>query len=349
MPERTLTRRIISVLDPTLEARIVRRVPMHYADGVDASVDRPAHVRAASSMTWLGSRIALVQDDVNFVALVDPLTGLATAVTLPAGKDDLRQFDVGRGNKKYKLDLEALTRVPHADGSTLLAFGSGSKKRRETVMMLSFAGRAEHPVPTEPSLVALPALYAALRSEAAFAGSDMNIEGAMYLDGAIRLFGRGNGEAKDGLMPLDATCDLEWGVLQAHIGKPDELPLPSIRRVTQYDLGSVDGVALGFTDAIPLQRGMVMYSAAAEASPDASEDGEVGGSALGVLPNDRRLGGRWAPILDERGAPFTGKVEGLVLDRRDPGRALVVIDVDDHTRPSELCEVELRGPWLARG
>ncbi len=348
MPDRTTPRRVISTRDLSLEARIVRRVPMHYADGEDASVDRPGHVRAASSMTWVGSRIALVQDDVNFVALVDPHTGLATAVTLPAGKDDLRQFDVGRGNKKHKLDLEAMTRVPHAGGSLVLAFGSGSKQRRENVMTLPFTGPASHPVPVEPLLIALPALYAALRSETSFAGSDMNIEGALYLEGVIRLFGRGNGEAKDGLLPLDATCDLDWAVLHRHIAAPDVRPLPSITRVTQYDLGAIEEIALGFTDAIPLQRGAVMYSAAAEASPDASEDGEVGGSVLGVLPNDRRQGGRWAPILDEAGAPFTGKVEGLVLDRRDPARALVVIDVDDHTRPSELCEVVLRGPWAGR-
>ncbi len=348
MPERPTPRRVISTRDQSLEARIIRRVPMHYADGEDASVDRPGHVRAASSMTWMGSRIALVQDDVNFVALVDPMTGLATAVTLPAGKDDLRQFDVERGNKKHKLDLEAMTRVPHAGGSMVLAFGSGSKKRRENVLMLPFTGRASQLVPDEPSLVALPALYSALRSETSFAGSDMNIEGALYLDGVIRLFGRGNGEAKDGLLPLDATCDLNWAVLQQHLGNPDALPLPSINRVTQYDLGAIDDVALGFTDAIVLQRGTVMYSAAAEASPDASEDGEVGGSALGVLPHDRRQGGRWAPILDADGAPFTGKVEGLVLDPRDPARALVVVDVDDHTRPSELCEVVLRGPWAGR-
>jgi hypothetical protein len=348
MPERTPAKRIVSTPDPALEARIVRRVAMHYADGEDASADRPAHVRAASSMTWVGTRIALVQDDVNFVALVDPRTGLATAVTLPAGKDDLRQFDVGRGNKKYKLDLEAMTRVPQVGGSMVLAFGSGSKKRRENVLTLSFTGRAADPVPAEPSLVPLPALYAALRATTDFAGSDMNIEGALYLDGMIRLFSRGNGEAKDGLNPLDATCDLSWGALKAHIDSPDMQPPPAIARVTQYELGAVDGVPLGFTDAIPLQRGGVMYSAAAEASPDASEDGEVGGSALGVLPNDRRQGGRWARILDEDGAPFVGKVEGLVLDRRDATRALVVIDVDDHTRPSELCEVVLRGPWQGR-
>ncbi len=347
MSPRSTPRCVVSARDTALEARIVRRVPMHYADGADVHEDRPGHVRAASSITWVGSCVALVQDDVNFVALVDPRTGLAKAVTLPAGKDDVRQFDSERGNKKYKLDLEALTRVPAASGTLLLAFGSGSKKRRENVMTLAFAGRSARPAPSEPSLIALPALYAALRAETDFSGSDMNIEGALYVDGMIRLFGRGNGEAKDGLVPVDASCDLDWTVLRAHIARP-EAPVPRIQRVTQYVLGEVDGVSLGFTDAILLPRSGVMYSAAAEASKDATEDGEVGGSVLGVIPHDRRQPGRWAPILDERGVPFTGKVEGLVLDKQDPMRAFVVIDMDDHTRPSELCEVVLRGPWPAR-
>ncbi|MDZ7632565.1 MAG: hypothetical protein U5K74_14750 [Gemmatimonadaceae bacterium] len=348
MPPRHAARRITSRLDRSLEARIVRRVPMHYADGADTSVDRPGHVRAASSMAWVGQRVALVQDDVNFVALVDPTSGLADAVTLPAGKDDLRQFDVERGNKKHKLDLEALTRVPSPGnaGTTLLAFGSGSKKRRENVITLRFSGRGGALAPTTPTLVPLPELYAALRAETAFAGSEMNIEGALYLDGMIRLFGRGNGEASDDLHPVDATCDLDWRTLSEHIAAPTMRPLPSIGRVTQYDLGALNGVALGFTDAIPVHRTMVMYAAAAEASPDATRDGAVGGSALGMIPNDRRLPARWTPILDERGRPFDGKVEGLVLHRTDPRRALVVVDVDDHTRPSELCEVVLEGGWF---
>ena len=318
---------------------------MNYAAGADDALDRPAFVRAASSMAWVGGRVALVQDDANFVALVDPGTGLADAITLPAGKDNLRQFDDGRGNKKYKLDLEAMARVPVTDGTLLLAFGSGSKSRRETVMALRFDGRSARPTPQEPSLVALPALYAALRGTETFAGSDMNIEGALHLDGKIRLFGRGNGKAKDGLLPLDATCDLEWPVLQAHIGDPGRAPLPAISRVTQYDLGMLDGVRLGFTDAIPVRRAVVMYAAAAEASEDATQDGAVVGSALGVIPNDRRHPARWTVIRDERGKPFTGKVEGLVLDPRDPMRALVALDVDDFTRPSELCEIVLGGPW----
>lgn len=345
MPDRSTFRRTISTQDSALSARIVRRVMMHYAGGADDENDRPAFVRAASSMAWVGTRVALVQDDVNFVALVDPTTGLADAITLPAGKENLRQFDDGRGNKKYKLDLEAMARVPVPGGMRLVAFGSGSKKRRENVMSLAFRGTAALFTPQVPSLVALPALYAKLRAEQTFAGSEMNIEGALYIDGVIRLFGRGNGASSDELHPLDATCDLNWRTLQAHIAAPDDAPVPDMTRITQYELGAIDGVRLGFTDAIPMGRSQVMYSAAAEASRDASADGDVGGSALGVIPTDRRKPARWTLIRDEGGAPFEGKVEGLVLDPRDATRALIVVDVDDHTRPSELCEVVLGGPW----
>ena len=299
-------------------------------------------------MAWIGNRLAIVQDDVNFVALVDPATGLADAVTLPAGEDGKRQFDDGRGTKKYKLDLEAMARVPLTDGVLLLAFGSGSKSRRENVMTLRFDGLGARPAPQEPAVIPLPHLYAALRKTTAFSGSEMNIEGALYLDGAIRLFNRSNGEANDALHPVDATCDLEWSALQAHIAQPDAAPLPAIMRVTQYELGAIDGVRLGFTDAIPATRTHVMYSAAAEASKNAIDDGVVVGSALGVIPNDRRQPARWAMIRDEQGKPFVGKVEGLVLDPDEASRALIVIDVDDYERPSELLEIALDGPWLAQ-
>ena len=348
MPDRITPRRIVSVCDPALEARIVRRVPMHYATGADAALDRPGHVRAASSVAWIGDRIALVQDDANFIALVDPSTGQADAITLPAGKDDARTFDDARGNKKHKLDLEAMTRVPVATGAMLVAFGSGSKKRRENVLTLRFAVRDSPPVHDQPSLVPLPDLYAALRAEREFAGSEMNIEGALYLDGMIRLFGRGNGEARDEMHPLDATCDINWHALVAHLANPDADTVPAITRITQYALGEVDGVGFGFTDAIRAGRTSVFYSAAAEASKDAGSDGEVGGSALGVIPNDRRHTPRWTPVLDESGQRFTGKIEGLVLDPADASRALVVVDVDDHTHPSELCEIVLGGPWTTR-
>jgi hypothetical protein len=338
-------RKIRATANSSLRAKIIRRVAMHYEAGADEALDRPGHVRAASSVTWLGNRVAVVQDDANFVALVDPATGLAHAVTLPAGKDDLRQFDDGRGNKKHKLDLEAMTQVPIDGGTMLVAFGSGSKKRRQSVLTLAFTGKASPFEPSDLMLTALPDLYDALRSEKAFSGSDMNIEGALFVDGRIRLFGRGNGKAEDDLLPVDATCDLNWSELQAHISNPERHPVPTLSRITQYEFGEVNGISLGFTDAVLARGSAVLFSAAAEASDDARSDGVVGGSALGVLPNDRKKAVNFTALLDETGAVFDGKVEGVVLYPLDPTRALIVVDIDDHERPAELCEVQLDGPW----
>lgn len=53
-------------------------------------------------------------------------------------------------------------------------------------------------------------------------------------------------------------------------------------RITQYDLGWMEGVRLSFTDATLVRSG-ILYSAAAEDSPDAVLDGEVAGSALGLI------------------------------------------------------------------
>ncbi len=72
--------RIAAHRDPALRARIVRKVPLVYAAGADPALDRPAHVRAGSGLAWIGGVLAVMQDDANFIALADPVTGLVAAV-----------------------------------------------------------------------------------------------------------------------------------------------------------------------------------------------------------------------------------------------------------------------------
>ncbi len=121
-------------LDPALAATIVSRRPLHYRASAHPSLDRPPHVRAGSSLTWVGNRLGLVQDDANFVALVDPRSGLSRSIALPAGEEGKRHFDDARGNKRFKLDLEACCTIEGPSGTLLLALGSGSKKRRRRVV-----------------------------------------------------------------------------------------------------------------------------------------------------------------------------------------------------------------------
>ncbi|HEX2203588.1 MAG TPA: hypothetical protein VHG91_09835 [Longimicrobium sp.] len=325
--------------DDRLEARVVRAVPLRYAAGADPATDRPAHVRAGSGLARVGGRIAVIQDDAHFVALADPATGLADAVALPAGEGGLRQFDDARGNKRFKLDLEACATVPSPGGPLLLALGSGSSPLREKVLV----ARGLDTASPEVRLVEAAALYATLRAARAFSGSEMNVEGAVVLGGRVRLFNRGNGAPAGGHAPVDATCDLPLDALLAYLDDPAGRSPPSPSDVAAWTLGEVDGHALGFTDGAALD-GRLFFTATAEDSPDAVRDGPVAGSAIGVFDADGR-GARWALLRDAHGGTFDGKVEGLLL--RGPTSAWIVVDRDDPSHPSELCEVVLDGPWIS--
>lgn len=324
----------VSSRDSALTATVLTRTPLRYADGADASQDRPEHVRAGSSLTWFGNRLAVIQDDAHFIALIDPKQGRVDAMPLPAGEEGLRQFDDLRGNKRYKLDLEACLSVPSPTGDMLLAFGSGSKKRRESVVRMSASGFIE--------TIEAHELYHRFREARAFSGSELNLEGAVFIDGWVRFFNRGNGENRDGLLPLDASCDVFWAQLEAYLQAPDSVKAPELHRIVQYDLGTLGGIRLTFTDAAKTELGL-LYVASAEDSQDAVTDGCVAGSVIGVL--DESSGCRWTELREPDGSLFAGKVEGLCADRNPGGRIFVVIDADDATRPSELCEVALSGFW----
>jgi hypothetical protein len=330
-----------------MSARVVRRVEMRYADGADPAIDRPAHVRAASGITWVGATLAVIQDDANFIALVDPTTGLAESVALPWGPGGRRLFDDGRGNNAEKADHEAVTVVATSNGPLLVALGSGSMPLRESIALVAGLDR-RHPA-VQSSLV--PRFYAGLRECTSFAGSELNVEGVIFVAGRLRLFGRGNGAVVGDVRPVNATCELEWAALRAHTDDPGRVPPPAVFDVVQYELGSVGSSALSFTDATAVGESggvatTVLYSAAAEASPDVTRDGDVVGSAIGVIEErDGETTARWVELQDWDGSRVPLKAEGIVLARDAPDRLLVVVDVDSHDHPSELLEVQLEGSW----
>ena len=83
-------------------------------------------------------------------------------------------------------------------------------------------------------------------------------------------------------------------------------------------------------------------AATAEISPDATQDGPVTGSAVGVIDAGTV---RWAPITDTRGELLVVKVEGVATIPGSPSGLYIILDSDDPAAPSELCRVELTGPW----
>jgi hypothetical protein len=316
--------------DARLSALLIWRRALHYAQ------PELGHVRAASGLCWFQEQLAIVQDDALRLALLDPraATG-ATAIDLPLRADGARLFDVERGNKADKPDLEACLVVEFAGLPALLAFGSGSTPKRECVALVQAAADAGD----RSALIDAHALYASLRSLPDFLTSELNLEGAVLIGERLRLFQRSNGRALGAGPVLCASCDLPWPALAAYLRDPAGAP-PAAENVCRYELGALAGTRLTFTDACLLRPGAVLFAASAESSPNAFEDGAVQGSALGKIEADA-LG--LCLLRDERGEPVKDKVEGVALDPRDPTRAYLVFDPDDHRLPATLACAVLSG------
>lgn len=311
--------------DPARIAILDEVEPLRYAGGAWAAQDVPSHVRAASAMGRSAGRLVIVQDDVNALAMRDD-SGQIVPVLLPAGPGGRRVFDEVIGNKKDKMDLEACITLP--DGR-LLAFGSGSTSARERVVVLPPRG--------QPRVVPAASLYDGLRSEPAFSGSELNVEGAVLAKHEVLLLQRGNGAARGQLLPVNAIGTLDLDAVLAWLDHG--APAPRLTSVTQVDLGTVGGSMLGFTDAALTADGRLAILACAEDSPDAVRDGPVLGCRFGLLEGDVL---RLIDIVDEHGRPTPLKLEGI---QTRPGPDLdfdVVADMDAPTAPATLGRLRIR-------
>ena len=324
---RPLIDHVTARLDARLEAVLGDISPLHYGDAGSMADDRPAHVRAASAVRRWGARLVIVQDDVNVLALHAAETGTG-ALLLPAGAGGRRVFGDDLGNKHVKMDLEACVALP--DGR-LVALGSGSTSARERLVIVDATG--------DVRTVNASDCYAGLRGEAAFAGSELNIEGALAIGDVLRLFQRGNGAPSATRAPVNATGDLP---LEAFLRWLDHGgAAPALIRVRQYELGRLGAARLGFTDATLTTGGRVAFLACAEDSPDAVRDGAVLGCRFGLIDGDDV---RMADIIDAAGCPSGLKLEGIEHRAGAPSVFDVVADMDRATEPALLGQLHVSGP-----
>lgn len=284
-----------------------------------AGAGRPAHLSAASGLVWLGSLIYVVADDELHLGIFDPAGAAPGRLmrlfegALPASK--------GR-RKTQKPDLEALTRLPpfgrYPDGA-LLALGSGSTPNRRRGALLGLDGKGA--ISGAPRILDLSDFFAVLDTEF----DAPNIEGALVSADELRLLQRGNRRNK-----LNAIVRFPLsGLLDALEEGPRIGPIaPSA--VDRFDLGRIGGIPLCFTDAAALPDGGMMFTAVAEDTDDAYNDGPCMGAAIGLIGEDGNL--RWLRELDQ-----PHKIEGV--DARMEGDRiglLLVTDADDADIPASL-------------
>jgi len=284
-------------------------------------------VRAASAMAALGDGWLVAQDDATFAAWVRG-PSIAPVRVLPA-VEGLDVFSEAEGTKLLKPDLEAACAV-EADGRpAVLLLGSGSTPARMHGVLVQLEGGAP--------VVAAADLTPVYERVAAVLGTrELNLEGACRVGDGLRWFARGNLRAG---VP-SASVDVDLAALVAAVaGGPAEV---AVGRPVAYDLGEVRGVGLALTDAVALDDGRILASAAAEDSPNAVDDGEVVGTALVVLDGDAVTAVAPLPAAADGTA---WKVEGLAVrsSRPDGLDLLAVVDADDPLRAS--AELSLYARW----
>jgi hypothetical protein len=297
--------------------------PLRFPDG--------SPVRAASAVARLGDGQLIAQDDATHAAwLRDDDT--VTAVRLLPPVEGLDVFDEASGTKRLKPDFEAACEVT-ADGTpAVLLLGSGSSEQRMRSCLVRLEDGEPRTVVTD-----LSPLYAAVVDALGIQADQLNMEGACVVGRSLRWFHRGLPSAG---LPT-ASVDLDLQRLMAAVAENADASAVPVDAPRHYDLGGVRGVGLAVTDAVLLNEGAVLVSAAAENAPNPRDDGPMVGSALALLSDDEVTDMEVLPDVDGE----VPKVEGLsILEEMDSGvRVLSTVDADD----PEACSmaVHLRVLW----
>jgi hypothetical protein len=297
--------------------------PLRFPDG--------SPVRAASAVARLGDGQLIAQDDATHAAwLRDDDT--VTAVRLLPPVEGLDVFDEASGTKRLKPDFEAACEVT-ADGTpAVLLLGSGSSEQRMRSCLVRLEDGEPRTVVTD-----LSPLYASVVDALGIQADQLNMEGACVVGRSLRWFHRGLPSAG---LPT-ASVDLDLQRLMAAVAENADASAVPVDAPRHYDLGGVRGVGLAVTDAVLLNEGAVLVSAAAENAPNPRDDGPMVGSALALLSDDEVTDMEVLPDVDGE----VPKVEGLsILEEMDSGvRVLSTVDADD----PEVCSmaVHLRVLW----
>jgi hypothetical protein len=167
-------------------------------------------------------------------------------------------------------------------------------------------------------------------------GSELNIEGSVIQGRRLRLFQRGNGARVPGRGSGNLVLDVDLDQLLRWLAGRG--PVPGVIDVLEVDLGSIEGVPFGFTDAAVTHDGRVAFIACAEESADARSDGPVLGCRFGWLGD---TGAQLADVIESDGRATALKLEGI---EPRPGSSTVfdvVADMDRPDQPALLAELRV--------
>jgi hypothetical protein len=223
--------------------------------------------------------------------------------------------------KKLKPDLETLMTLPVGEKfphGAILALGSGSKRNRRMGSLLRLD--AHGAVRGSPDAVDLAPIFSPLDD----VFREPNIEGAVIVGDEVRLFQRGNKRDRENAIiryPLSSFL----GALNMKRHRAID-PVA----ITMVDLGEIDGIPFSFTDAAALPDGDMLFTAVAEDTDDAYNDGPCAAAIVGLVSGDGHVRRRMRLDAPHKVEGVEARVKGDVI------RLLLVTDADDPAIPAGL-------------
>jgi len=274
-------------------------------------------------MVVVGKFLYVIADDELHLGVFDG-NGAGTLVRLFPG-----ELPEGHAERKaLKPDLEALVRLPSFPGyphGALLALASGSKRNRNAGVVLKLDGSGL--IVGEPFLYDLTSFYAQLENRF----PALNIEGAVVLGDELILFQRGSkAQPESALVRFPLR-----GILRPIASGTTNAFSTTASRVQIFDLGTIEGALLSFTDGAALPDGRIVFSAVAENTEDNYLDGPCLGAVVGIIGTEGSLDSmhRLEPTEKVEGIHATVEGDRMIL--------LLVTDADDASAPAKLLTAEI--------
>ena len=267
---------------------------------------RALNISAASGLVNVQDRFYAIADDEHcLICFTENPNSPIEKVRLFAGELP----DEPAERKKLKPDLESLVYVQELNA--LLAVPSGSTPNRCRGALINLQPDGVGKV----SPIDFTDLFLNLQKSI----NDLNIEGAVLFGDRFKLFQRGNSaRGENSIINLNRQIileDLRAGCISAK----------GLQSVVKCDLGNLNGVPLGFTDAAVVAE-QIHFIAVAERTDSTYDDGEFAGAILGRLNNSDQVEFQEQLICSV-------KPEGLCARGSE---LYLVTDADDRNTFSEL-------------
>ncbi|WP_299253746.1 hypothetical protein [uncultured Cytophaga sp.] len=279
-------------------------------------------IPSASAVEVVNGNIYIVGDDSNFLYVLKYDLSLLAEVPLYQAKPE--DIEGNRIAKHKKADLECITKLTINGYAHLLILGSGAESPRRDVAFL-----VKLPTPYNKKHlvweVSLVKWYSFLRMNDAVTGPSgvLNFEAAASTDAHLYIFNREN----NATLRFDMPEFIEF--IQGHT---DGIPFPT---VIQSELPEIKGVRAGISGADYFDN-TFFFTAAAEDTPNAIDDGEIMGSAIGILTFEGEEKAR-GKITDG----FMGTVSNFTLIPEIENRALKVESVSVYEKENDTTYIAI--------